>query len=226
MERRFKIDSEYYEDGLKLYKKKHVTFEPGITVLVGCNGSGKTTLIKQLNHEITRNLKLPCVYFNNLEKGGRESLSSAFYYQDFSFVSAMMSASEGEGIALNMQKVACLIGNMFKKNPDSDEYWILLDAIDSGLSVDAVADIKKGLFKTIFDIYGNKNVYVIISANEYEMARGEKCFDVVDCKYINIKSYDRYRNVILRSRDYKDKRDELFQQQQASELKEEEQEDV
>lgn len=38
------------------------------------------------------------------------------------------------------------------------------------------------------------------------MARGEKCFDVVGCRYVGIKSYERYRNLVLKSREYKDAR--------------------
>ena len=42
--------------------------------------------------------------------------------------------------------------------------------------------------------------------DEYEMARGEMCFDVVNCRYVNIKSYDRYRKIVMKSREYKDAR--------------------
>ena len=207
MKRTFKIEREYYEEGQKLYKKKHVTFESGVTVLVGCNGCGKTTLINHLKYEIEKNLKLPCVYYDNLKQGGKSSMHDAFYYEDYAFASTIFSASEGEGIVLNMQRIAAKIGNMFKQHPNSEEYWILLDAIDGGLSIDAIVDIKEGLFKTIFDTYPNKKIYIIVSANGYEMARGEKCFNTVNCEYINIKSYERYRNIILKSREYKDKRD-------------------
>ena len=43
-------------------------------------------------------------------------------------------------------------------------------------------------------------------ANAYEMARGENCFDVVNGRYISIKSYEKYRSVVLKSRDKKNKR--------------------
>ena len=39
------------------------------------------------------------------------------------------------------------------------------------------------------------------------MARGEKCFDTWLCKYIDIKSYEEYREFILKSRERKDKRE-------------------
>lgn len=35
MSRRFKIERDCYEDKNYLYKKGHVTFQPGLTVLVG-----------------------------------------------------------------------------------------------------------------------------------------------------------------------------------------------
>ena len=41
LSRRFKIERDCYEDENYLYKKGHVTFQPGLTVLVGCNGCGE-----------------------------------------------------------------------------------------------------------------------------------------------------------------------------------------
>ena len=84
--------------------------------------------------------------------------------------------------------------------------WLLLDGVDSGFSIDAIEDLKRGLFDTIFEMYPDKEIYIIVSANEYEMARGEMCFDVVNCRYVNIKSYDRYRKIVMKSREYKDAR--------------------
>ena len=59
----------------------------------------------------------------------------------------------------------------------------MLDAVDSGLSVDNIVDVKEQLFKTILEYnYGNE-IYIVISANEYEMARGEQCFDVYNYNF-------------------------------------------
>lgn len=57
MSRRFKIERDCYEDENYLYKKGHVTFQPGLTVLVGCNGCGKTTLMKQLENILKKDRK-------------------------------------------------------------------------------------------------------------------------------------------------------------------------
>lgn len=206
MGKTFKIERDVYEDGVYLYKQKCVTFEPGLTVLVGCNGCGKTTLIKQIKSQLKD--KNQCVIsFDNIKDGGFSAIDKALFYNNTSFAAASWNASEGERIALNMQSLASVIGSTIRNNPDEKEVWILLDGIDSGFSIDAIEDLKRGLFDVIFETSTDKDVYIIASANEYEFARGEKCFDVVNCRYINIKSYDRYRNVVMKSREYKDARD-------------------
>ena len=52
MSRKIKIIQDYYE-GVKLYKKRSVEFQPGLTVLVGCNGAGKSTTIRQIYDKLT-----------------------------------------------------------------------------------------------------------------------------------------------------------------------------
>ena len=40
------------------------------------------------------------------------------------------------------------------------------------------------------------------------MCRSEKCFDTYLCKYVDINSYEEYRDFILKSRERKEKREE------------------
>lgn len=88
----------------------------------------------------------------------------------------------------------------------SNERWFLFDAIDSGLSTDNVIELKEYLFKQIFDNSDEKEIYIVVSANEYEMANGEQCFDVMEGKYITFKNYDEYKQMILNSRTKKEER--------------------
>ena len=82
----------------------------------------------------------------------------------------------------------------------------MLDGIDSGLSVDAIADIKEYLFKTLFEQAKEVDVYLIVSANDYTMTRNEQCLDVYTGNYKTFKDYEDYYKFIMKSRERKDKR--------------------
>lgn len=204
---KFSIIRDYYEKKDYIYSKKNIEIEQGLTVLVGCNGSGKTTLLKQIK-DLCKKENIPCYYFDNLTEGGNEARSKASFYGDTMFLVQSLSSSEGENINLNISNRAREIGCFVHKNSNSDKIFILLDAIDSGLSIDYVVELKKYLFKTILEDTSKKGIetYIIISANEYEMARNEKCFLIPDMKYDTFKDYNEYRDFIIKSRNKKNKR--------------------
>lgn len=234
MSRKFELIKDYYDEGFNLYKKKTIEIKPGVTVLVGCNGIGKSTLLKQIKGNLKKG-NIPCVMFDNLQDGGSNAVSKAGFLGNFGFLATAIQSSEGENIVMNMGNLAVRLGQFVKtgKDPEERDYsklarsiaaingedvpdepedpkerWILLDAVDSGLSVDNIVDIKEQLFKTILEYnYGNE-IYIVISANEYEMARGEQCFDVYNGKYVKIKDYEGYRNLVLQSKEWKNQRSE------------------
>lgn len=233
MSRKFTLIKDYYEEGYNLYKKKNIIIESGVTVLVGCNGIGKTTLLHQIRDRLKKD-DIPYIEFDNLRDGGSKSVSEAGFYGNIEFMATAICSSEGENIVMNMGNLAARLGQFVKIGEDSkkkkynqlahhlveingedveekeipNERWILLDAVDSGLSVDNVVDIKQQLFKTILDYnYGN-DVYIIISANSYEMASGEQCFDVYNGKYTKFADYEEYRHFILKSKEWKYSREE------------------
>lgn len=203
MSREFKIITRYYDDYRKLYKHNTVEFKPGITILVGCNGSGKTTLLRQIKNSLEKN-EIPYVYHDNLKDGGSRGREIAFYNDDYELGAALFCSSEGEQIALNLGTLARNTGYMITHSK-GNEKWILLDAIDSGLSIDQVQDVKKNLFHMILDMEKGKEIYIICSANEYEMCCDEPCFNIVDGKYVSINSYEDYKKEIIKTRKYKDK---------------------
>lgn len=230
MSRKFKLIKRYYDD-YDLYKKRSITINEGVTVLVGCNGSGKTTLLHQIKDQLKKD-GIPFVSFDNLHDGGSRAISSAGFYGDFGFMGNLMTSSEGESIVLSISRLASTLrafiqtgesqtdrdrfsrgfakaiwgDEIEEKKEVPNERWILLDAIDSGLSVDNVVDLKECLFKTILEDDFNGSIYIVVSANEYELCRGENCFDVYNGKYVKFSNYERYRNFILKSREIKDKR--------------------
>lgn len=231
MSRKFTLIKDYYDEDINLYKKESIAINTGVTVLVGCNGIGKTTLLHQIRDKLKKD-NIPYIEFDNLHNGGSKSISEASFYSDFGFMATAMCSSEGENIVLNMGKLAERLGYFVKEGEDPkekkytqlarsiakingketkekpipNERWILLDAVDSGLSVDNVVDIKELLFKTILEYnYGN-DIYIIVSANAYEMARNEQCFDVYNGKYVNFKDYEEYRQFVLDSKEWKNER--------------------
>lgn len=231
MSRSFKLEKRYYGEEYDLYKKKTITINEGVTVLVGCNGAGKTTLLRQLRDQLKKN-NIPVVSFDNLHEGGSHAVSSASFYGDFQFMANAMASSEGENIIMNIGRLASSLRPFIKTGEVQDrsdklsnalakvmwgdavedkgevpnERWILLDAIDSGLSVDNIVEVKEYLFDTILQDSPECDVYIVVSANEYEIARGENCFDVYNGKYVKFLDYEEYRQFILNSRNIKDKR--------------------
>ena len=193
----------YYIKGETIFRRKHVVIEPEVTVLVGCNGTGKSTLIREIESQLKQN-KIKYSYFDNLKDGGENARSAAGFREDIAFLATAICSSEGENIVMNMANFAEKLGGELSRCKDK-EYWILLDAIDSGLSVDNIIELKD-LFYLILETNKDKDVYIVVSANEYELARNEQCFDVYNCKYITFKNYEDYRDFIIKSRKRKDKR--------------------
>lgn len=225
--RKFKLWKDPYDCGYGLWKRGTIEIKNGVTVLVGCNGIGKTTLLNNIESSLKKD-KIPVIHFDNLSDGGSNARSEKAFMEDFSFLAESMCSSEGENIVLNLYDLAGKLGNfvntgidrrkynpfteIFKNGSEdndeklSNERWILFDAVDSGLSIDNIVDLKEGLFKTIVKYEQDKKIYIIVSANEYEMANGEQCFDVYNGKYITFKDYEDYRSMILESKKWKEER--------------------
>ena len=252
MGRNIKLYRDYYDTGVPLYQRSNIELKPGLTVLVGCNGAGKTTMLHQLKQHLQKN-DVPYVFFDNLMDGGANARQQSLWDSDISFLATAAVSSEGENIVMNMGKLAERLGTFIRTGEDSkginanrlakallksagkdteeekttqsNERWVLLDAVDSGLSVDNIVDLKEFLFKTMQQHAAalGLELYIVVSANEYEMARGEHCFDVYRSRYTEIPTYESYRNLILDSRKQKDKRyDKMQKQKEKEEINEEE----
>lgn len=203
--REFKIPRSPYEKGVVLYKKSKMTLNPGVTVLVGCNGCGKSTFVEKIAEQLEKN-SIPYITYNNLHDGGTRAREKAMFYGEMDLFATLFCSSEGEQIVANMGSCATQMGQLARRNKDAKELWVLLDAVDSGLSIDNIVDVKEYLFKTVIEHNKDKDVYIVVSANEYEMCNGENCFDVYNGKYIRFSDYNDYRQFILNSKTEKDKR--------------------
>lgn len=228
MSRIIKTWRDPYDAGFSTCRKKQIEIQQGLTVLVGCNGSGKTTLLHNIKSELKKE-DIPVFYYDNEKDGGNNSISESIFYGNLSFTATALCSSEGENISLNLSKIASKLrkfvetgdnGNRFnalaktlalkddnEENNVSNERWILLDAMDSGYSIDNVIEMKDFFDLVIKDAkeFGIE-LYIVISSNEYELAHESKCFDVMEGKYIQFASYEDYKKFILRTREKKDKR--------------------
>lgn len=227
-ERTIKTWRDPYDAGFSTTTPKEITLHSGLTVLVGCNGAGKTTLLKNIESVLQKD-NIPYHKYNNLNDGGNNSVSEMFYSKNYSEMAYLVSASEGEAIKENVglmsQNIRSFLETGFynsRKNrfaeifrsdkekeqtPISNERWLLFDATDSGMSIDAVIELKE-FFHMILKDSENQglDIYIIISANEYELASGTDCFDVQSGKYISFSDYSEYKDFILKTRIKKEKR--------------------
>ena len=215
-----------YDEGFSTCRPKQITINSGLTVLVGCNGAGKTTLLHNIKDELEKE-NISFHLYDNLRDGGSHSWSEAAFSGNWAFVATSMTASEGENINMNIgnlatkltefrdsgrisnkaSRIADIFSNKPYETPDTKERWLLFDAIDSGLSVDNVIELKN-FFRILIKDFAEKGyeLYIVVSANEFELARDEDCFDVMNGKYIRFADYDDYRKFIVKSREKKDRR--------------------
>lgn len=209
---KFAIPTNPYEKGKygKVYLKSEIEIRSGVTILVGCNGSGKTTFLNLIEGALKKEPDIAVLTYDNLHDGGATAREDVAHRNDFNMLATMLQSSEGEQIVMNLGTVARKIGSfVYKYKSSSKEIWILLDAIDSGLSADNIESIKTALFAAIlrdFEQLDSCDIYILVSANSYEFCRNSNCFDVRKGEYIQFADYEDYRKFIFQSADDKDKR--------------------
>lgn len=204
---KFELIRDPYTDNDFIFDKSEIEIKPGVTVLVGCNGAGKSSLLKQIAYRLKK-AEIPFEKFDYKNDGGKKMREQFLWQDDIVSYANARNSSEGEEIVANMMKIAAKLGSSFNRVLDSDgkEFWILLDAIDSGLSADNIFDIKEYLFDAIFKNSKDVEIYIVVSANSYEMCRQMNCFDVIKGEYITFKDYEDYRSFIMKSRKIREKR--------------------
>lgn len=199
--------NDYYSESDGIFLKRKISLCPGLTILVGCNGTGKTTFLQMID-ETCREKGIPIFRYNNIRDGGHVGLNRLLSGGDIKGFARNIQSSEGENIVNNLAISVPEIGKFVRSNENAKQLVITIDAIDSGLSIDGIVELKTALFQTIIkDCKSHdQDVYIVAAANSYEMANGESCLDVRNGKYKTFKCYEDYRAFVLKTREVKDKR--------------------
>lgn len=189
----------YLED--KLYLKKEHSFNEGITILVGRNGAGKSTLLHFLKDKCHTE-KIPLFYYDNYSEGGAAAKSKYLLYEDMTALGTAFSSSEGQQIYMNFSYKMGSLRQFIQKYKDKKQIALAFDAIDSGLDLVNIADIKEFLENTVIpDVQKNgAEIYILISANSYGLVKNSRCYDVVKNKEITFNSYEEYERFILKQK--------------------------
>ena len=209
----FQIDQDPLETGVNFYKSNRITLQPGLTVLIGCNGAGKTTFINQIE-AICKQNDIAVFSFRNIKDGGT-NFTEYMLDHDTAKGARRLVQSEGENICDSLLTTASRIAKVVKSSTTktiSNRCVVIMDGIDSGLSIDALDVVKNDLLKFIPEVEKDNdiNVYMIVTSNNFELVQNERCFDVVSSSYKTFKTYSVYKSFIKDSSKKKDIRDEMI----------------
>lgn len=168
--------------------------KPGYTPLVGPNGAGKTTLLHQLRDYAKEHGYLVFEY-SNLADGGNVARQSYLFRGDVSLLAASSFSSEGEQIAFNFGQAVKRLGAAVRDaKTQSKPLFILLDALDSGASIDRARELR-GFFDLVYRDAG-EIAYIICACNSYELVRGVSGINVRTGKRVRFKDYEEYADFV------------------------------
>lgn len=205
MSRTFEVRPYDIECKRLIYRNPKFTFEPGLTVLIGCNGAGKTTLMQRMG-EILHDEGIPVESLMKRELG-RIIDGQAFFGSTEAAAHQLWSnwQSEGEAAKSDFGFLLKRISNLVvHTESECKERWVLIDGIDSSMSIDVLCEIR-GLFDVILETAPSYvEVYLAVSTNQYELAHGNTCIRVTDGEVSIPTSYEDYRDSVLMSAKHKE----------------------
>lgn len=170
-----------------------LTLKPGYTAIVGPNGAGKTTLLNQIK-QYAEGQGIPVWEYSNVRDGQMANDKYALAGK-MELVATNMVSSEGEQVAINFGQAVSALGRFVTKTKGT--IVILLDAIDSGASIDRARDIRD-LFDMVLENEKGRDVYIIMAVNHYELAKAPAdCVHARTGGHLAFDSYDAYADFVV-----------------------------
>lgn len=196
---------DYYDVEEELFSYDFFELDKGITILVGCNGSGKTTLIHQIQQFATKNNIFWFSYDDVVH--GRDAAMQIMLEDDIDQLGQLYMSSEGERVNKNFSNRMYKFGKFVKDSGDVKDYIFTIDGYDSGTSIDMVDDLID-FFNMLLEDFKerHKNLYIVMSTNQYEPCIENTCLDVTTGDIIEFRNYNEYREFILKSSKFRDGR--------------------
>lgn len=155
--------------------------------------------------EIAKDRGFNVFSYSNLRDGGGNSLQKSLSEGDFEFLATAVSSSEGEQVYMNFGRAVTSIGKAVAQyKRDNTPLLVLLDAIDSGASIDRQQELWTLMTAIERDVgvLGNASpqteIYIVVAVNTYELAVAAPCIDVRDGKQYSFTSYGEYADFICR----------------------------
>ena len=168
--------------------------KPGYTPLVGPNGAGKTTLLHQLRDYAKEHGCLVFEY-SNLADGGNVAREAYLFKGEAALLAASAFSSEGEQVALNFGQAIRKLGAAVREAKEQGKpLFILLDALDSGASIDRARELREFFDMVCRD--AGETAYIVCACNSYELVRGVAGINVRTGKRVRFKDYEEYANFI------------------------------
>lgn len=180
------------------------SFEPGVNILLGANGAGKTTLMERMMKFFDKEKTPYCALMTGMLDNQIEA--SAFLRSNMDAVMNRLNRnylSEGQAAKSRFAFMLGGISNtVMMKDDTTRERWALIDGIDSSQSIDQLRDIA-GLFDVIVETAPDDvDVYLVVSTNQFELAKNRRCICVSEDTCITPKNYDTYSRAVMRSAKY------------------------
>ena len=201
----------YFHNAYSESRSKYAVFIPNaLTIVVGHNGYGKSSYISGLESHLKRK-GIEYIKWSDSANGRTNGMNQFLWAGDNEGVASMAFHSEGQAMMASFSRICireCGRKAKLAKDGKLKELFVIIDQLDSGLDVYWINDLKR-LFKKSIIPNMNKygvTVYVVMTANSYELAKGEHCFDPVTRRGIIFNSYTEYYDYIAAQ--YKNQKDE------------------
>lgn len=189
----------HIDDWFDIHNGFDLNLKPGYIPLIGPNGAGKSTLLRQLEEAFADNKDFKIFSYNNYFEGGCYARQNQLQERgNIPLLAQLATSSEGEQIAINFGQGCKRLGQIVAEcKSEGKKLLVLIDAIDSGASIDRLKD-----YISLFDMVTNDckksglDCYILVSVNSYELVKDRVCKDVRTGKDVTFESYEDYSNYI------------------------------